>query len=107
MLIVAAAPQGAQAGDDFERGFKRELGAIAAHEAVGIGRHILGGVIAGPYGYRHSGYRGRYAQRSHYGPYNGYGPRYGYHNPHRGYRPHRPRIVREHHHYHYNAPCYD
>lgn len=102
-LFTMASPQGASAGDDFERGFKRELGAIAAQEAVGIGRHILVGAVTGQYGHgdRRNGYRDRHYDRSHYArPY-----RYGY-RPYRSYRarghyrPVRRRVHRHHHDYH-------
>lgn len=110
-LFSVALPHTAAAGDDFERGFKRELGAIAAHEAVGLGRHILSGVIAGPYGYRHSGYTGSHHPSRHYGRsyrhgYRGY-DRHGYGRSYRSHRSYgRPRVVHEHHHY-YQEPCYD
>jgi hypothetical protein len=60
------------AGDDFERGFKNELGRIAAHEAVGVGQQILGALLLPRYGqpYGHAGYH-RYG-------YGRYGPPYGW-----------------------------
>jgi hypothetical protein len=39
----------ARAGDEFERGFKDELGRIAAHEAVGAGKLVLAHVLLGDY----------------------------------------------------------
>lgn len=42
-----AAPGDARAGDEFEDGFKDELGRIAAHEAVGAGRQILATILLG------------------------------------------------------------
>ena len=106
-VIAVGMPESASAGDDFERGFKRELGAIAAHEAVGIGRHILGGVITGGYG--HHGYAGRHHYRSHYRPYRPY-PRYRpYRSSYRYFRPlyrsGRPSVRHEHHHYYHGDSC--
>jgi hypothetical protein len=66
LALLSASP--AEAKDEFEDGFKDELGRIAAHEAVGVGRQVLAGfLLAGPqvaapapyrapvYGYGHSG----------------------------------------------------
>jgi hypothetical protein len=44
-LLLGASP--ASAGDEFEDGFKDELGRIAAHEAVGAGRQILATILLG------------------------------------------------------------
>jgi hypothetical protein len=38
----------ARAGDEFEDGFKDELGRIAAHEAVYVGRGLLARILLGP-----------------------------------------------------------
>jgi hypothetical protein len=45
LALLGAAP--AQAGDEFEDGFKDELGRIAAHEAVRGGRQILASFLLG------------------------------------------------------------
>jgi hypothetical protein len=45
LALLGAAP--AQAGDEFEDGFKDELGRIAAHEAVRGGRQILASILLG------------------------------------------------------------
>lgn len=44
----------AEAKDEFERGFKMELGAISARAAVGFGIGLVGGIVHGEpyYGYR-------------------------------------------------------
>jgi hypothetical protein len=105
-LLALALPGQASAGDDFERGFKRELGAIAAQEAVGIGRHILIGAFTGS-AHRHDGRIRRHGYRSNYSaPYRrsfrSY--RYGVH-PYRAhrydhrFRAHRPPVVHEYHYY--------
>jgi hypothetical protein len=44
-LLVSGA---ARAGDEFEDGFKDELGRIAAHEAVYVGRGLLARILLGP-----------------------------------------------------------
>ena len=74
--LLVLAPSPAHAGDEFEDGFKDELGRIAAHEAFGVGRHILADVFLGHGGhyygsrpvhhrtyYRHSAYRGGHDHR--------------------------------------------
>jgi hypothetical protein len=45
LALMGAEP--ARAGDEFEDGFKDELGRIAAHEAVRGGRQILAGILLG------------------------------------------------------------
>ena len=76
-----AAP--AFAGDDFERGFKNELGRIGAHHAVHVGKRAV---------FQHAGYLGRYYRpRQNYGhsrSYQTYGRGYrsGYQSYQRGYR---------------------
>ncbi len=113
-VLAVALPERARAGDDFERGFKRELGAIAAHEVVGLGRHILVGAVTGHHhhGHSHVRYDGHRHNRvrHHRHDYRGdvYRPyRYGYRyddRPYRGKRWHRyerrPRRVVERHYYH-------
>ena len=47
MLTSAGA---ARAGDEFENGFEDELGRIAAHGAVAVGRGILTQILVGPPG---------------------------------------------------------
>ncbi len=91
----------ALAGGDFEHGFKRELGRIAAHKVVRTGEHVL---------FEHAGYLGRYykPRRHHHGHYRGFKHyrgghhRYGHRGHYRkhhgysyGYRDH----DRRHHHY--------
>jgi hypothetical protein len=44
-LLLATSP--AQAKDEFEDGFKDELGRIAAHEAVHAGKHVVAAVVYG------------------------------------------------------------
>jgi hypothetical protein len=50
----------AEAGDAFERGFQDELGRITAHEAVHLGRAVLGEVLLVDHDH---GYRGSYGYR--------------------------------------------
>lgn len=99
--VLFAAPQSARAGDDFERGFKRELGRITAREAVRVGRDVVGGVILGR-GHHGGGYYGRapYYPRRHYRRHRGYD------RPYRSYRSYgyRPRRV-VHEHYYHGEPC--
>lgn len=45
LLLASSA---ARAGDEFEDGFKDELGRIAAHEAVYVGRGLLARILLGP-----------------------------------------------------------
>jgi hypothetical protein len=45
LALLGAEP--ARAGDEFEDGFKDELGRIAAHEAVRGGRQILASILLG------------------------------------------------------------
>jgi hypothetical protein len=95
-LLVAAAP--ASAKDEFEDGFKDELGRIAAHEAVGAGRAMLGYILLG--------HPGHYGNNGHHDPYpygRGYHERVVYypvevhHYHHHYYRKHK----HHHHHHHY------
>ncbi len=82
----------ARAGEDFERGFKNELGRIAAREVVHAGRHLVGGILFRPRAARSADYR-VYRYRG-----NGYAPR--------DWRPgpeSRRRVVREY--YYYGEPC--
>lgn len=70
----------ARAGDEFEDAFKFELGRIAAHEAVSVGRAVLVGGF--PYPYGHYPYYGAYYGTPYYYPYF-YG-HYGHHRHHYG-----------------------
>lgn len=98
LLLLTASP--AQAGDEFERGFKDEIGRIAAHEAFGLGRHIVADVfLGGGHGhyyqrpvhyqtyYRHSYYRDRHdrGHRRHRGHFRGNGHRRHYDRHHHGH----------------------
>jgi hypothetical protein len=86
--LVLATASGAQAKDEFEDGFKIELGRIAAHEAVHAGKHILGGVFH-DHG-DHGGYQGGYG-------YPAYGHGYGHGGNH--YRHHRGHHWKHHRHH--------
>lgn len=91
--IFLGAPR-ARAGDDFERGFKNELGRIAAREVVHVGRHLVSDVV---WGYGQYRYRPRYPARPvgwHYGSRRRAYPRGHFQ---------RPRVVREYH--YYEEPC--
>jgi hypothetical protein len=74
----------AHAKDEFEDAFKYELGRIAAHEAVHVGKQILGVVIFGSPGHGHYTY-----------------PDYGYGHPDR----HRHKHHRKHYKRHSHAGC--
>ncbi len=69
--IVAIPGSAAHAGDEFEHGFKFELGAIAAHAVVGAGVGLVTGVT---HGVHHHGHHRR-------------------HGHHRAHRPHRTKVV--------------
>ncbi len=108
-LVAMAGPETARAGDDFERGFKRELGAIAAQEVVGMGRHILLGAVTGYPRYVdrhvHRGYRDRRYHRSRSDRWDRYDDRYWKRHLRRHHhRRQRSRVVHEHHHY-YGDGC--
>ena len=107
-LCALALPEVATAGDDFERGFKRELGAIAAQEVVGMGRHILLGVVTGYPAYTdrhvHRTDRWRRYRRSYRSDRYGYRPYRPRNFRRHQHRRHRPRAVHEHHHY-YGDGC--
>ena len=99
------APGAALAGDEFEDGFKDELGRLAAHEAVRVGRGVLAEVLVGggpayyvqeypiygrsyyydddcDHGYAYPRYGGwYYAPRPYYQPYWGR-PHWGWHGGH-------------------------
>lgn len=116
------APASAQAKDEFERGFKDELGRITAHEAVNAGKHVVGAILYGgphhgghaPYGYgryeRHDGYA--HVPPGHRKHWKHHHKRWKHHHRHRGHGYHAGygyapvRVVHhEHHHYHHGAPC--
>jgi len=111
-LLLAPAPE-ARAGDEFEDGFKDELGRLAAHEAVGIGRGVLAQILLGGPGYYAEGpyYRTPPPRYYHEGPYYrpyevwhyGYAPGpYPYWRPYgHGYRSHgHHHNYHRHHHHH-------
>lgn len=102
--LLLLAPSAATAKDEFEDAFKYELGRIAAHEAVGLGRAVLGAIIYGPpvrapvtytypypYGYGHP-YPSVYEYHEHHHYYRHgppHGRAWGHHKPHRHHRHHR------------------
>lgn len=113
LVLMGTSP--AEAKNEFEDGFKDELGRIAAHEAVGAGRQILAGILVGgpwvaapapyrepAYGYDHSGDYGYgpepygrtvvHRHDHYYHPVSYEGPR-GHAWGHRKHKQHR------HHHY--------
>ena len=50
IAISVALISNAEAGNEFERGFRTELGAISARAAVGLGIGLVGGIVtSGPY----------------------------------------------------------
>lgn len=50
LALSALMVSNASAGDEFEDGFKTELGAISARAAVGLGAGLIGGIFhGGPY----------------------------------------------------------
>ncbi len=57
LVLSAAMVSSAYAKDEFERGFKYELGAIAARSAVGLGVGVVQGVFGG--GAYYDGYYAR------------------------------------------------
>jgi hypothetical protein len=61
LALAAGMASSAYAKDEFENGFKTELGAIAARSAVGLGVGLVRGAFGGPY------YNGYYA-RPYYRP---------------------------------------
>ena len=67
------APASAEAKNEFEDAFKYELGRIAAHEAAGAGRSLLGSILFGHHGHGHHG-----GQRRGGHGYGGYDDRYDY-----------------------------
>ncbi len=83
--ILAIMGTSAQAGNEFEHGFKTELGAITARATVGLGAGLVSNVFHGGHGHRHYGHR-RYGHSRY-----GHGPRY---SKTVVYRPYPPRPVR-------------
>lgn len=61
VVLSAAMVSTAHAKDEFEKGFKTELGAIAARSAVGLGVSVVNGVF-GP-GIQYNGFYGKVAPR--------------------------------------------
>jgi hypothetical protein len=121
-LFLSAAPE-ARAGDEFEDGFKDELGRVAAHEAVGIGRGVLAGILlAGDPrhygGHRdHGGHHDYYDRGGDWGHYRTYpGWRYSYYRPYwgghgrgywhgHGWGGHHRHYRRHHHGHHHGHGC--
>ena len=114
LLLVAAAglglalvaPTDARAGGDhFENGFKDELGRVAAHEAFGIGRHILAEVLLGGghygHGYRRPIHHRTYYRHGYYDDYDRHDRHYYRHKRHhyRHYKHHKRHHRRHHGHY--------
>ena len=106
-IALVAAP--AEAKDEFEDGFKSELGRIAAHKAVYAGRYILGAVIYGD-PYAHADHREyerhhRYDDDHHHDRYRHHWSRVHYRKhyyKHRDYR-----HGRRHKHYYDHDPHQD
>ncbi|RJP68491.1 MAG: hypothetical protein C4532_12655 [Candidatus Abyssobacteria bacterium SURF_17] len=63
LVLSAAMVSNAYAKDEFEKGFKTELGAIAARSAVGLGVTVVNGVFGG--GIQYNGFYGKVAPRRH------------------------------------------
>ncbi len=113
-LFVLAAPEPANAKNEFEDGFKSELGRIAAHQAAGLGRGILGQVIHGGHGVERVDHRrgGRGQRRDrhddgrgdrYYQPYPQYRPWWSF----RHHRHHRNHIRQGHRPYGYGFGFYN
>jgi hypothetical protein len=51
LVPLLLSPARSRAGDEFEEGFQDELGRVAAHGAVAIGRGILTQILLGPPAY--------------------------------------------------------
>lgn len=119
--MFLAAPEGARAGDEFEDGFKDELGRLAAHQAVVVGRGVLAQVLLGGYpGYYYPvdypthrphyydrgherGYDHGHGHYRHHGGYPGYYPRWGHaYGGHRWGHYGHPRNHHHHHHRHHH-----
>lgn len=95
LLLAGAFARPAEAGDEFERAFKHELGRIAAHEAAYVGRHVLGTLVAGAHPYAPAQARAYPVYvavpqaRRHYGHERGRGHYRERRNWERGHRHHR------------------
>ena len=90
-MALLVAPQ-AQAKDEFERGFKDELGRIAAHEAAYLGHGLLAVLVDAPYAHRQTVVHTPHRRD----PYDRYDDR------DRDYRRHRDRdLERQHGYYRY------
>ncbi len=72
VALVAISWSGAFAGDEFENGFKTEMGAITARATVGLGVGLVRGIVHGAHHHdRHVQYvhrHNRYCRHGH-GPY--------------------------------------
>jgi len=109
--ISVALASSAYAGDEFEDGFKYELGAIAARSAVGLGVGVFNGLFAP--GVYYNGYYGTptafhyghprpyYRERVVYVPYPRHHHHVEYRTYYRGPRYHRPVHVHRHYERHY------
>ena len=120
VVLVAFLASTAHAKDEFENGFKSELGAMAARSAVGLGLGVINEIVAGPGAY-FDGYYGPPARsyydqpRRYYRPdyrartyyRHEYRPQYHryQHERYYGYPRTRPPVRRhyESHHYYYDC----
>ncbi|RJP23543.1 MAG: hypothetical protein C4520_06205 [Candidatus Abyssobacteria bacterium SURF_5] len=112
LLMIGMTTASAPAKDEFESGFKTELGAIAARSAVGVGVGVFNGIFGG--GVAYNGvyatpvpvYRPYYQERIVYAPPPPPPPVY-YRVERRHYVPYGPpgppprRVVHHHEHHHY------
>ena len=73
VVLVAMSWSGAFAGNEFEDGFKTEMGAIAARATVGFGVGLVRGVV---YGGHHRDHHIRYGHRHHRHCHHRHGPFY-------------------------------
>lgn len=99
-IVFLSAP--AEAKDEFEDGFKSELGRIAAHRAVYAGGQILGAVIYGD-SRPHASRRGEYDRHHRYDDDARHRHRHRYrhheHRRHDDHRHHWSRVQYRKHHY--------
>ena len=114
-LLSAALVSAADAKDEFEDGFKTELGAIAARSAVGLGVGVFNGVFG--HGVQYEGYYGTptvfhyghvrpyYRERVVYAPYPEPYRHVEYRRPYPGPRYHRPVHVHRHYERPYRHQC--
>jgi hypothetical protein len=100
-VLLAAGPS--RAGDEFEDGFKDELGRVAAHEAVAVGRGILAQILLGPPAYAAPVYAAPVYPRPY--PYPVYAYPYPVY-PAPGYwAPYGRHYHHHHHHHHHHHDC--